>query len=277
MPGSAQFSSKLSAAYEDRDYYFKSICGAGRFYSNQLSPKYTRAVTLAKKNRTVIRRILDIGCGRGELVNYYCSHGVEAIGIEYSKTACEIASELLSKNPCAELATILNIRNNVIDYPEHYFDVAFLLEVVEHLYGSQLDEYYAQLRKLLRPGGVVVIHTWPNRLQRNRLLSWYELSMRRVLALPYRILFQKPIKPTLRSESEELMHVNEHTPDQLFQHLRRHDFQVWVFTSYFGGAVPDSWSDLFGEAVLNFGPLGWVPGIKKYLNRYVWAVAINPG
>ena len=276
MSSNDHFSPQLARAYENRDYYYKSVYGAEHLYSGRLGPKYARAVMLANSGSHPIKRILDIGCGRGELVNYYCSLGIEAVGIEYSHTACEIASELLAHSLHSGLGTILNIRDNVINYPDHYFDVVFMLEVVEHLYDGQLDDYYSQIRRLLCPGGMVVVHTWPNRLQRNRILTGYELFMRRTLAIPYICFFHKPIKQTLRDQGEELMHVNEHTPDQLRLHLRRHGFHVRIFTSYFAGTTPIGSSDFFGELVLNMGLLGLIPGIRKYLNRYIWAVATNP-
>ena len=275
MSKSGEFSPALSDAYEDRGYYCEYMGGAAHYRSKHLHPKFVMATRLAERNCSNIERVLDIGCGRGELVNYYCSHGIEVVGVEYSRTAYEIATALLAKNPHGELATLLNVRDNCIPYPGGYFDVGFMLDVVEHLYSSQLDEYYSQLRRLLRPGGILVIHTWPNRLQREKM-SRYEVVVRKMLAVPYRVLFGHSIKRTLRDSCEELVHVNEHTPNQLLAHLASHGFQARVFSSYFGGTMPDSLSDLLGEMVLNVGPLGLVPGLKEQFNRYIWAIATNP-
>lgn len=274
MSRNKEFSKEIVDAYENRQYFCEYMGGWELSKRKSLYPKYAHAVKLARKYCHPIRRILDIGCGRGELVNYYCSQGVEAIGIDYSRTACEIASECLARNPQAKLGTILNIRDNVIDRPDGYFDVAFMLDLVEHLYESQLDEYYSQLRRLLREGGVLIVHTWPNRLQRE-VMRRYELFVRKMFNLPYRLLYGQSMKQKLRDSCEELVHVNEHTPDQLRSKLEEHGFSMRIFTSVYAGGLPNLSSELFAELVLNIGPLGFLPWFKKYLNRYIWAVAIN--
>ena len=275
MPNNNKFSKEIVEAYENPQYYLELMGGAAGYNSLELQPKYARAVKLAKKYCSPINRVLDIGCGRGELVNYYSAQEIHAIGLDFSQTACEIASALLAQNPRKEFGAILNVRDNKIAYPDAYFDVAFMLDVVEHLYKDQLDEYYAQLRRLLRPGGALVIHTWPNRLQRDSIPPQFEVTMRALFALPYRLLFHRPIKRNVRDACELLVHINEHTPHQLFSHLQEHGFKVRVFTTYYSGLRPDSWSDFLGELVLNGGPLGLLPELRQYLNRYIWAVAEN--
>src|SRR5438046_2134574 len=139
---------EISAAYEDPDYYMKYMGGAKEYAGKTLQRKYLRAISLAQSRRDPIQRILDVGCGRGEIVNHFCLLGIQAIGVEYSKAACSIAHALLSKNPKGHLGKIINIRDCTLDFPPDHFDVAFMLDVVEHLYESQLDSYYAQIRRV---------------------------------------------------------------------------------------------------------------------------------
>lgn len=264
---------EVDAAYEDPHYYLELMGGAKGYDAPGLRPKYARAVHLAKQACPTISRILDLGCGRGEIINWYCNLRMHAVGVEYSDTACRLARKLLANNPNESFGSILQIRDCNLNFPENSFDVVFMLDVVEHLYDSQLDYYYTQIHKLLSARGVFIIHTWPNRLQRETLPEQYELLVRNVFALPYKILFGKEIKRTVRDSTEELVHINEHSPNQLRQQLEKHGFRVKLFTSYFGGRGPDSMADFLGETVLNFGFLGLLPGLKKYLNRHIWAVA----
>jgi SAM-dependent methyltransferase len=96
-------------------------------------------------------------------------------------------------------------------------DRVLLLDVIEHLYDWQLTLVLAEVRRILAPGGYVVMHTLPNR--------W-------ALAVAYPILrlWSGRLPPEARSSYERAVHVNEQDPWRLRRSLHKAGFasRVWV-------------------------------------------------
>jgi 2-polyprenyl-3-methyl-5-hydroxy-6-metoxy-1,4-benzoquinol methylase len=96
-------------------------------------------------------RVLEIGCGYGEMVGY-----LEGVG-------CEVHATELDENVAA-VARRQGFRIRIgpfkaADYPSGYFDYVLLSQVLEHVLDP--GDLLQQLRNVLVPGGTVVIST-PN-------------------------------------------------------------------------------------------------------------------
>jgi SAM-dependent methyltransferase len=96
-------------------------------------------------------RVLDVGAGQGENVEYLVRHGYEAIGLEPNPLAARVCED-------KGLPVICGTLDSVSLEPES-FDTVILSQVIEHLVdpGPSLD----LVHRLLRPGGTVAIFT-PN-------------------------------------------------------------------------------------------------------------------
>jgi 2-polyprenyl-3-methyl-5-hydroxy-6-metoxy-1,4-benzoquinol methylase len=96
-------------------------------------------------------RILDVGCGRGDLLDLFAERGWEVLGTQLSRTAAEAARRsrgvdvLLGELP--ELAI------------DGRFDVVTFFHVLEHL--DRPGEYLRRAYELLQPQGLLVIEV-PN-------------------------------------------------------------------------------------------------------------------
>ncbi|MDR3687483.1 MAG: cyclopropane-fatty-acyl-phospholipid synthase [Coriobacteriia bacterium] len=101
-------------------------------------------------------RLLDIGCGWGGLLEYAAEHyGVSGLGVTLSEPQAAEANERFERAGLADWT-----RAEVCDYRrlDGEFDAIVSVGMVEHVGRAQLREYCGQAFKLLRPGGVFLLH-----------------------------------------------------------------------------------------------------------------------
>ncbi|MBI2691026.1 MAG: class I SAM-dependent methyltransferase [Solirubrobacterales bacterium] len=116
-------------------------------------------------------KLLDVGCGNGNVTKLLAGEGWNALGIEPSPDVCEVAR----KNGIeARPGTI-----NTADLEDGSFDVVLFFHTLEHVAEPSHD--LARAFELLAPGGQVVIASpnfgcWQKRLFGNR---WIMLELPR--------------------------------------------------------------------------------------------------
>ncbi len=120
------------------DYYLKEAAGYEEFLSS-------KGRCLQRRDRQVLRaarlgkgeRILDVGCGRGEMVVQSMLLGATAIGIDYSESAVAIAREAIycaSRSPGLEgKALVCRADAQYLPVSSESFDKVLMIDVFEHL------------------------------------------------------------------------------------------------------------------------------------------------
>jgi ubiquinone/menaquinone biosynthesis C-methylase UbiE len=103
------------------------------------------------------KKLLDVGCGSGVFANMAARQGAFVVAVDANKDAVAYANNTFG-SPRAEF---VNSRVDQLNFPKAHFDRISLLEVIEHIYQSQAMELLALFRKLLAPGGRLVVST-PN-------------------------------------------------------------------------------------------------------------------
>src|ERR1039458_7306275 len=96
---------------------------------------------------TLRGRLLDVGCGDGERVDWYQARGFEAYGVEISGRAVENARKLG-----------LRVEQGILsdaNYPDGFFDVIVMAHVLEHTHSPQA--YLQECFRILKPGGVLAV------------------------------------------------------------------------------------------------------------------------
>ncbi|VWC92052.1 cyclopropane-fatty-acyl-phospholipid synthase [Burkholderia contaminans] len=103
-------------------------------------------------------RLLDIGCGWGALACWAArEHGVSAHGITLSERQLEYArenirAEGLQDHVTVELRDYRDLQGNGV------YDKVSSIGMFEHVGLANLPEYYATVRRMLKPGGLFLNH-----------------------------------------------------------------------------------------------------------------------
>ena len=197
-------SAETEAAKDER--YYRESCGGAEFFARYGADIVKPALALALK-RAALRpglRALDMGCGRGELLHHLRKAGLEAVGADYAPAALGLAART-SKAP------VLRADARRLPFKDGRFDRIFFLGVVDHLPDEDLRAVFAEFRRVLAPGGLVLLSTCVNTDYHKRRTFALRKAVARALGL------RAPSPP--RSTEDEALHVNEHNESGLRRFL----------------------------------------------------------
>lgn len=178
--------------------YYAELCGGAEFF-RLYGPKVVKpsmAYALKRARLKPGMAVLDMGCGRGEVLYQAKGQGAFAAGADYAQAALKVAAK-------SSQAPVLRCDAKRLPFAEKTFDRIFFLGVVDHLHDWELQECFGEFRRVLKPGGLVLATTCTNTdYYKNRTYAWRK-TWARLLGLP------EPSPP--RSGHDEEMHINEHS------------------------------------------------------------------
>ena len=195
--------------------YFEEECGGAEFFKlygpEVLKP--THAYSLSRAALAPGMRVLDIGCGRGEILFHARKAGAWGTGTDFAPAALGLAREV-SGSP------VVLCDAKALPFAAASFDRVFFLGVMDHLHDWELERCFSELARVLKPEGLVLVHTCVNR----QYYKAWTYGVRRALA---RLLsLREPARP--RSDDDVALHVNEHTLGELRRFFRRIGWEAEV-------------------------------------------------
>ena len=103
------------------------------------------------------QRVLDIGCGWGGMALFlHKVAGVDVLGITLSQEQLKVARERAAAAGVSD-----HVKFELIDYRQldGRFDRIVSVGMFEHVGAKHYDEFFAKCRDLLKPDGVMLLHT----------------------------------------------------------------------------------------------------------------------
>jgi 2-polyprenyl-3-methyl-5-hydroxy-6-metoxy-1,4-benzoquinol methylase len=210
----ASGSDELIMAYSE-DYYLDD-CGGYDSYLKFQGKKITDPRLMAMATLGSIAkggRVVDLGCGRGELTYHFAQQGKKVTAIDYSSSAVKLTKACFEGEPEALNRTTFVCKSVTEDCLEGQYDLAIAADLIEHLAPEELDKLYSNVVQHLSADGVFVLHTFPN-----KWIYQYEHPRKRRIASSVGAFL--PSNP--RTEYERLMHINEQSPKVLKRQLLKH-------------------------------------------------------
>lgn len=95
-----------------------------------------------------VKKVLDVGCGTGNLVLFLKQSGFETIGCDKSRKAVEISGQIMA--PATNLP-----------FKDASFDCLTAISLIEHLNLKEAEKFLHEARRILKPKGYLFLVT-PN-------------------------------------------------------------------------------------------------------------------
>lgn len=249
----------------DKDYFLGACEGYTEFIASEgahLSRRLSQAFEVAEVAPGM--RVLDIGCGRGEILGHCVRLGARAYGVDYAPVAVRMARQsALSGEETRDAVGVYQANARVLPFPTASFDRVLMFDLVEHLHPWELDQALAEARRVLRPDGRFIIHTAPN--------VWYDRYAYPLVRLVRTLMGQGtryPQDPRAIIPANLDVHVNEQSAASLRRVLRRAGFQAQVWLDTPPQNRQEGWVFRVARHILfNWPPFCW------FFEREVFAVA----
>ena len=220
----------LPSSLYDEEYFLTACEGYDVFLASEgqhLSRRLRDAFEVADVRAGM--RILDVGCGRGEILRHCMRLGIEAYGRDYAQAATAMSRAVVEAEQEADeprkKAGVCRADAKLLPYPEKSFDRVLMFDVVEHLYPWELHMALLEVGRVLKTDGLFIVHTAPNR--------WYDKYAYPCVRRFSTLLGQGrhyPRDPRAITPVNQEVHVNEQDLLSMRRTLRQAGFvgKVWL-------------------------------------------------
>ncbi len=192
-------------------------------------PAFKRAIELMRETDLSTKNILDFGCSQGGFLRMLHKQRPfkNGLGVDVALDSLERARQLRANEPIEYKHT-----NELNGYPD-YFDIVQSLWVIFHF--EDLEEHFAQIKSVLKLGGVYYAHTGEHS--------------------------ESKVWPNWKAELEKRTQLKTytHSPEQIVAAFENQGFEVEV--------IPWNWEDV--AYIDDFKPTIWHPTREIYEDHYL--------
>ena len=248
--------------------YFLTACEGYEDFLNSDGENLSRRLKAAFELAAVEpgMKVLDVACGRGEIMRHCALLGADAYGFDFAHAAIRLARQVLarSRDQTTSVMVLVQAEAKHFPFPDRTFDRALMFDIVEHLHPWELHAALLEARRVLRDDGRLIIHTAPN--------LWYDRYAYPVVRLFRRLMGQGTAYPAnpreFLVEHNQEVHVNEQSLLSLRGALRQAGFEsrVWL------DSPPQHRQEPAVLAMLRYILFHWPP-FRWFFEREVFAVA----
>lgn len=226
-------------------------------------------------------RLLDVGCGRGEILRHCMELGVDAFGVDYAEVAAQMSRDtiltqrdMMASQVEGEPDPALLVQTGVcrsdakrLPFADDQFDRVLMFDVVEHLYPWELHEALLEVRRVLKRNGRFIVHTAPNR--------WYDMYAYPWVRRLRTLLGQGeayPKDPRAITPVNQDVHVNEQDLFSLKRSLEAVGFHATVWLD----SPPQNRQESVPMAIMRRIAFGAAP-FRWFFERELFAVGEKQG
>ncbi len=220
----------LPSTLYDEEYFLTACEGYDVFLESEgqhLSRRLRDAFAVADVRPGM--RILDVGCGRGEILRHCMRLGIEAFGIDYAQAATAMSRAVIEAEQEAgeprKKAGVCRADAKLLPFSDKSYDRVLMFDVVEHLYPWELHKALLEVGRVLKPDGLFIVHTAPNRWYDKYAYPWVR-RLRTLMGQGERY----PRDPRAITPVNQDVHVNEQDLLSMRRTLRDAGFEgrVWL-------------------------------------------------
>ena len=155
------------------------------------------------------RVLLDLGSARGDVCFFLAPRVREAIGIDASPKAIEIAERERTRRGLGNVRFVAGDVADLAPIPDASVDVAGAFDLLEHVDDATVRHMLSSLRRVLRSGGIFVAYT-PNREHYVERLKAHDLVLKQ---FPEHIAVRRPaeIRRLLEEEGWRIVELSYST------------------------------------------------------------------
>lgn len=144
----AKKDSELKQYYKTREAVEMQSSGTAAFIG-----QVAKLLSMTLAERFQPRRVLDVGCSRGDLVSAWHNLGVEAYGVDISDYATKHPTVM----KVAKYLRAVDVDCERLPFDDDSFDLAIASELLEHL--SQPSFLLGELKRVVKDGGIIFVTT----------------------------------------------------------------------------------------------------------------------
>jgi len=116
------------------------------------------AAVLAEGRAPKSGRLLELGCGAGNIGLWFAERGYSVCGIDIAPTAVELAKKRAAEaqaDASFEVGSVLDLSR----YPDNSFDFVYDSHLLHCIIGADRKTLFAEIRRVLKAGGYFLCAT----------------------------------------------------------------------------------------------------------------------